>query len=184
MKGSEFMDKNNTVFQRRSIRKYKEKKVEQEKVMLLLEAAMAAPSAVNKKPWEFIVIDEENLLSEIRQSMPYSKYKAPLAVIVCGNMEKTLVGEAKDMWIMDCSAAIENMLVLAPSIELGSLWMGVYPVKERVNKLRALFNIPESVVPMGVIYFGYPDEYKEARTQYDEKAVFYNQYDNDMKWKK
>ncbi|MBN2852375.1 MAG: nitroreductase family protein, partial [Clostridia bacterium] len=116
-------------------------------------------------------------LESIRQHMVFARYNAPLAMVVCGNMTLALKGPDKDMWIMDCSAAIENMMILAPQIGLGSVWIGIYPVKPRVDEIRDLFNIPSHVIPMSIVYFGYPDEEKEPRTRYNEKAVHYQEYE-------
>ena len=103
---------------RTSIRRYTEKKVEPEKIELLLKAAMAAPSAANRQPWSFIVVTEKNVLQQLADTLPYAKMtaEAPLAIIVCGNMDKTLEGEAHNYWVQDVSASIENLLLAAHAL--------------------------------------------------------------------
>ncbi len=117
-----------TIFARRSIRKYQDKPVEQEKLELLLQAAMAAPSADNTKPWEFIVVTDPEAMDKIRSVMLFGKYNAPAAIIVCGNTSvfKNPIGIR--FWVQDCSAATENILLAAVELGLGTVWLGVHPI--------------------------------------------------------
>lgn len=129
-----------TIFTRRSIRSFiKEKKVEYEKVDIILHAAMQAPSACNKQPWEFLVLDDKKIIDSIA---PIDKHyvlaaKAPLVVIVLGNEKTTYRGENGLAWYpQDLSASIQNMLLQAAELGLGSVWIGTYPDEKRINGLK------------------------------------------------
>ncbi len=160
---------------RRSIRSYLDKPVEEEKVNVLLQAAMAAPSACNTQPWEIIVTRETVVLTALREALPMARYPAPCAITVCGNTD--LCRNTKQMWVQDCSAAMQNILLAATALGLGSLWIGVYGVEPFVRKVAKVMNLPEHVVPLGIAYVGYANETKEPRTQYNEKRIYREQYD-------
>lgn len=167
--------------QRRSIRSYLDKPVEEEKIRILLQAAMAAPSACNTQPWEIIVTREPETLGELRKALPMARYNVPCAITVCGNTE--LCRNTKQMWVQDCSAAMQNILLAATALGLGSLWIGVYGVEPYVRKVMRVMNLPEHVVPLGIAYVGYAGEAKEPRTQYNEKRIYQEKYDTTRKHK-
>jgi nitroreductase len=157
-----------TIFSRRSIRKYTKEPVSEGDIKTLLEAAMAAPSASNRKPWHFVVVTENETLDRLADAHSYGKmlHDAPLCVSVCGD---TKVSER--FWVQDCSAATENLLLAATSLGLGAVWLGVYPSEDRVRDVSRILGIPESFVPLNLISVGHPAEEKERRTQYDEARV-------------
>ena len=161
----------NTILKRRSIRKFTEQPVEREKIQLLLEAAMAAPSAMNAQPWEFVVITEKDVMDQFRRALMFAKMNAPAAICVLGSsrMQKGKAGDK--FWVQDCSAATENILLAATALGLGSVWIGVHPVANFTRQVSSILNLPEGVTPLNLIYIGYPAETKEARTQYEEKRV-------------
>ena len=171
------MDILNVIFSRRSIRKYQERKIEREMLVHLLEAAMAAPTAANAKPWEFVVVDEPDNLSALKAVLPFGQYNPPAAIVVCGNPEIANNSAGKLYWVQDCSAAIENILIAAAGMGLGTVWIGVYPLESRVKSVREVMNMPENVTPLGVVYVGHPGEQKEARTQYDAHRVYWQVYE-------
>jgi nitroreductase len=120
---------------------------------------------------------------DIREKLIFARYKAPVAIVVCGNMKLALKGKDKDLWIEDCSAATENMLIAATDLGLGSLWVGIYPVESRINAIKKILNIPDYVIPLNLVYFGYPNEEKEGRTRFDEKRVYWQSYNPERKHK-
>jgi nitroreductase len=162
-----------TIFARRSIRRYTTELVGEKDVKTMLEAAMAAPSASNRKPWHFIVVTDRQTLDNLARVHPYGKMllEAPLCMAVCG--DKTI---SSRYWVQDCSAAAENLLLAATALGLGAVWLGVYPREERVNPIRRVLNIPENIVPLNLISIGHPMEEKEPRTQYDELRVHRQQW--------
>jgi len=170
-----------TIYKRRSIRNYLDKPVDKEVIMTLLKAATAAPTAANCQPWEFVVIDDEQKLSELKDKLVFARYNAPAAIVVCGNMKLAFKGPGQEMWVQDCSAAIENMLIAATSMGLGSVWIGIYPIESNIKPLKKILNMPEYVTPLAIVYVGYPAEEKEARSRLDEKRVYWQEYDPNRK---
>ena len=165
-----------TIYSRRSIRKYQDKPVEKEKIETLLKAAMAAPSAMNFKPWEFVVVTEQDKLDAIRASLMFGKFNAPIAIAVCGNTSLFKNPMSAKFWVQDCSAATQNILLAAVNLGLGTVWCGVHPVHNFTKRISEIFGLPRHVIPLNVIYVGYPDEEKPARTQYDPDRVYWNTY--------
>ncbi len=164
------------IYQRRSIRKYLPQAVEKEKVESLLKAAMAAPSAMNKRPWEFVVVSSEEKMKQIRRALTFAKFNAPMAISVCGNLSFFRKAMAERYWVQDCSAATENLLLAAAGLGLGAVWCGVYPIHNYIHRISQILDLPEFVIPLNVILLGYPGEEKAARTQYDEKRVHWEKY--------
>ncbi len=167
------------LFRRRSIRKYiKDKPIEKEKIEILLKAGFAAPSARNCQPYNFIVIDDRNVLDKIPTIHPYASMSlsAPLAILVMGD---NTLQENVDYLLQDCSAATENILIEATQLSLGSVWLGVYPRKERIKGIIELLNIPKKFIPISLIVIGYPAEKKEPSDRFDSRKVFYNILDKE-----
>jgi nitroreductase len=161
-----------TIFSRRSIRKYTGEPVSEADIKTLLEAAMAAPSASNNKPWHFIVVTQRERLDALAEVHPYGKMLAqsPLCIAVCGDPG------VSDYWEQDCSAATENLLLAAAALDLGAVWLGVYPRDDRLASVRRILEIPQNVFPLNLISIGHPAEEKEPRTQYDEARVHRGQW--------
>lgn len=166
------------IFARKSVRAYTPKPVEKEKVDLLVKAAMAAPTAVNKQPWAFVVVDDRNVLDKLAAELPYAKMtaQAPLAIIVCGDLSKALNGEADRYWMLDCSAASENLLLAAESMGLGAVWTAVYPESDRIAKVRSVLSLPDYIVPLNLIPVGYPQRQEEAKNKFKAENVHYNKW--------
>ncbi|NLC76387.1 MAG: nitroreductase family protein [Clostridia bacterium] len=163
------------IFQRRSIRRFTKEKVSDEAVRKLLKAAMAAPSAGNQQPWEFIVIRDKATFARIMEFHPYSTplKEADLAIVVCGNT----VGEKHPgFWVQDCSAATQNILLEAQHLGLGAVWLGVYPREDRVKGVKAIFNLPDTVIPLAIVAIGYPAEQKEPVDRFDPVKVHYEKW--------
>lgn len=160
------------IFSRRSIRKYQGKEVPEEMISDLLEAAMAAPSAVAKDPWHFIVVRSRETLDKITEILPNGKMlrEAPVAFIVCGDLNKAHLQELSYM-LQDLSAAVENILIAANTLELGTCWLGVHPREDRQAGIRQLFALPDNIIPMCGIAIGWPKEQPEARTRYRQERV-------------
>lgn len=169
------MDAMDAILSRRSIRRYKDKKVPEEVVKKLLEAGMAAPSAKNRQPWRFIVIDDRELLDEIPNHQPYSSMlrSAPLAICVCGEGYDDV---SRAFWVQDCSAATQNILLAAHALGLGAVWLGFYPNEEYYGFLNDHLNIPDGVIPLCLISIGYPAEDKPRSERFDASKVFRNTY--------
>jgi len=157
-----------TILARRSIRKYAAEPVGEQAIQRLLEAAMAAPSASNRKPWQFVVVTERETLDALAEAHPHGKmlFEAPLCISVCGDLT-----EMERNWVQDCSAATENLLLAAVALGLGTVWLGVYPRDERVSSVRPILGLPDHIIPLNLVSIGHPAEQKPPRTQYDESRV-------------
>lgn len=164
------------ILARRSVRKYQDRPVPQELLVSLLKAAMAAPSAVNKQPWEFIVVDEPAVLSDLQAVLPYGKYPAPAAIVVLARPDWAHANPDGAYWEQDCAAATENILVAAVSLGLGSVWTAVHPNRSIIEDVRRVLGVPDSAVPFNVILVGYPAEAKPPRSQYEERRVHWQRY--------
>ncbi len=162
-----------TILARRSIRKYTDEPVRKEHIKTLLEAAMAAPSASNRKPWQFIVVTERPTLHALAEAHPHGKMlaDATLCISVCGDLT-----EMERYWAQDCSAATENILLAVTALGLGAVWLGVYPREDRVAAVREVLQLPEIITPLNLISIGHPAEEKEPRTQYDETRVHWEHW--------
>lgn len=160
----------NSIFTRRSIRRYKEQDISEESIEKIIKAGMAAPSAGDEQPWQFIVIKDKNILGEIPKFHPYSLMlkEANCAIVVCGDLS---LERMEGFWIQDCSAAAQNMLLMANELGLGSVWLGVYPVEDRVKSLKGLLELPESVIPLTVLPLGYPAERKKPAERFDPTRI-------------
>src|SRR5512141_1519399 len=130
-----------TILSRRSIRQFTGEPVEQETLILLLKAAMSAPTACNSQPWEFIVVTEHETLDHIRSKLLFARYNAPAAMVVCGNLSIANNSAARDHWVQDCSAATENILIAAAGMGLGAVWIGVYPYPSKIRPLSETLGI-------------------------------------------
>lgn len=165
------------IMTRTSIRQFTDRPISKDTLDILVKAGMAAPSAVNKQPWAFVVITEKEVLDSLREVHPYSNLKtATAAIVVCGNMDKALEGEAREYWVQDCSAATENILLAAHAYGLGAVWCGVYPNPERIPGVKAVLGLPENIIPLDVITLGWPDESPEPKNKWNPENVHYNRW--------
>lgn len=166
------------IMTRTSVRQYvADKTIPRDTIELLLRAAMAAPTAVNKQPWQFIVIDNRESLDSLAQVLPYAKMleHASIAIVPCGDLSKAFEGEP-EYWIQDVSAATENLLLAAHSLGLGAVWTGVYPTKERVEAVSQRLNLPSNVIPLAVVPIGYPDGQHTPKDKWNPEAIHFNQW--------
>jgi len=156
------MDVFECIVTRRSVRSYEKKDVPNELIGQMLEAAVRAPSAGNVQPWEFIVVKDIEIkkqlaLAALRQS---HVEEAPVVIVVCADPEKAeRYGErGKSLYyIQDTAAAIENMLLTAHSLGLGTCWVGAFEEDE----IRKILNIPQKLKPVALITVGFPIEYEK-----------------------
>ena len=165
----------NIIFNRYSVRRFKTEKVEKEKIQALLRAAMCAPTAGNQREWEFIVVDDPKLLSLLATVSPYSKpvEQAPLAIITLINTSLCKYPENAEQ---DLGAACENILLAAEGQGLGGVWLGVAPLKERMDRVAEIFHLPETVRPFSVLAIGYAKEEPPKRERFDGTKIHYNRY--------
>jgi len=160
---------------RRSIRTFTAEGVAEELLSQLLGAAMAAPSAGNQQPWQYVVISDKDMLAKIPSINPYAAMapNAPLGILVCGD---TRLEKYAGYWVIDCAAAVQNMLLAAHELGLGAVWTGVYPTMDRVEAFRSLCNVPEGVVPHSFIVLGHTLEQKKSVDRYKAERVHRNTF--------
>ena len=163
-----------------SVRAYLDKAVEDVKIEKLLRAGMAAPSAVNKQPWHFVVVTDKQQLEALAEANPNAGMAAhaPLAIVVCGDLDRALEGIASEYWVQDCSAVTQNILLAANAMDLGAVWTGTYPIKERCDAVSKILQLPENVLPLNTIVIGYPERDNQPKDKWDPNKISYNIYDN------
>lgn len=155
---------------RRSIRKYGSGAISGEIERRLLEAAMAAPSARNARPWHFVVIRDREILDRIPDFHPYAKMclQAPMAILVCAD---TALQAEEGYWVQDCAAATENLLLAAHEAGLGAVWLGIHPNGDRIEGVTRLVNLPEGIRPLSLVALGHPAETRDAVDRFDASRI-------------
>ena len=165
------------IITRTSIRNYKDQPVEQEKIDIMLKAAMASPTAMNMQPWHFIVIDDKNTIDMLSGRQPTN---APLLIAVCGDTDKTTMPDGKsklpDFWVQDVSAATENLLLAAHAVGLGAVWTAAYPNMERCAEIANVLNATNNIIPLAIVRVGYPDEAPAPKDKFKEENISYNKF--------
>lgn len=164
------------IMTRTSVRAYTDRAVAEETVDTLLRAAMAAPTAGNKQPWRFVVVNDKAMLQKISEdfnTMTMAK-NAQLAIIMCGEPVATFPGEGQGYWVQDVSAATENLLLAAHAMGLGAVWCGIYPLSERVAQFSKMFNLPSDILPMACVCIGYPAGETVPKDKWHPEYVRYN----------
>lgn len=169
------MDIQELLLNRRSIRKYKDQKINKDDMNNILQAAMYAPSAMNLQPWQFIVIDDNVVLTETIKSIPHAEMlkQSAAAILVCG--DKAI--EKNENWLLqNCSAAVQNILLSAYGLGIGSCWIGIQGMDDIVKNIIVQFKLPENIIPVALISLGYPDETVTAEERFKTEKIHYNKW--------
>lgn len=163
------------IFKRRSIRRYTNQEISENMIEKIIRAGMAAASAHNEQPWQFVVLKDKNILSDITRFHPYSRMllEANCAIVVCGDLSDE---KREKFWVQDCSATTQNMLLMSTELGLGSVWLGVYPNEDIVKQLKEMLNMPEYIIPFSIVSLGYPAETKETIDRFDKSKVHINKW--------
>lgn len=167
------MDTIEAILTRRSVRHFLPQAVPQEMVETLLKCAMHAPSAANAQPWHFVVINDRETLEEVTtfHIAAESLHEAPMAILVCGDER---LEKRPDRWILDCSAATENILLAAHAMGLGAVWLGIHPDPIRIEGMRQLVELPPEIHPLALVAVGYPAKVPPPINRYRADRVHYN----------
>ena len=165
---------------RRSIRNFLAKQVEPEKVDLLAEAALRAPSSRGLQPWEFIFVTDHSLIEKLSRAKQYGSAflkNAPLTIVVCADPNKS------DVWIEDSSIAGTFIQLAAESLGLGNCWIQIRErmyddTKTAQEYISEILNIPPNLRVESLIAVGYPDEEKPPRIKKEllYEKVYLNLY--------
>lgn len=161
----------NSIFKRKSVRKYQNREVETEKIERILRAAMAAPSAGNQQPWEFYVVKNKEVLKGLSKVSPYASCaeEAPIAIVVCYKEDVRF----KEYVEQDLGACSQNILLQAEEENLGAVWLGIAPLKDRMDGVRSVLNLESNIHAFSIIPIGYPLKEEKAKDRYDEDRIHY-----------
>jgi nitroreductase len=164
------------IMTRVSVREFTGEKISDAQIDTLLRAAMAAPSAINKQPWAFIVVTDEEVIAQLGEALPYSRCSnhPAVAIIPCGDLSKAIEGEMGAFWINDVSAATENLLLAAHAMGLGAVWTGLHPDMKRAGMVQQMLGLPEHIIPLCVVPVGVPAEQPEVKDKYKPENIHYN----------
>ena len=164
------------ILSRTSVRQYTDQSISKEDIETILKAGFSAPSAHNLQPWEFIVVQNKETLEKMSQVSPYGHMlaQASMGMVICINKEEETIDI--EHGIMDASAATENMLIAANHLGIGSCWIGGYPLEDRVQAMKDLFQLPEHILPLWMISFGYPATPNTVKDKWKESKIHYECY--------
>lgn len=165
------------ILNRKSVRNFTDERVDGKDLEIIARAGMSAPSAINLQPWEIIVFDDDETLDFMVNLHEYSKMfnTAKAGILVCGNMDRT-IEEFEELWVQDCSACTQNMLLAIEALNLGGVWLGIYPIKERCEKLINYYNLPDNIIPFSVIALGHPSYDEKSKDKWDDKKLHWNKW--------
>jgi nitroreductase len=169
------MDVYEAILTRRSIRKFTGEPVSDEDLQKILRAASYAPSAHNCQPWHFIVVRDPARLAEIGEKHPYAKMLpgAGCGIVVAGDKSaQKLTG----FLVEDCSAAIQNILLAAHGLGLGTVWCGVYPVPRLTKVISSILKLPDHIVPVGLIALGHKAQERQTDERFNPSKVHYESW--------
>ncbi len=178
---SESIDKRevtlSVIQERKSVRKFTSEPVSRKDIETLMRAGMAAPSGMDKRPWQFIAITDKSIMQKIRKFQPYAGGldTSPAAIVVCGDLKKSSPN-VPEFWITDTCAATQNILLAAESMGLGAVWCGLYPQKERMEKTREVLDLPEYIMPLCVIPIGHPDGTQYPKDKFDPSTIHWEKW--------
>jgi Nitroreductase len=161
----------NTILNRKSVRDFLNKEISEKTINDLLRAGMAAPSSRDRRPWHFIVISDKELMASLGSKLrtASSLNGANKAIVVCGDIEIS-----DNCWFLDGSAAIQNILLAAESMELGAVWCALYPYDERMAVTQEALGFPDNIKPLAIIPLGYPKGVQTPKDKFDETRIHYN----------
>ena len=167
----------NNIMTRVSIRKYTEEKISKEDLNTILKAAMAAPTAHNRRPYHFIVIEDQNVKDQLSQVNPHSKMikESALTIAVCGDIE---LEPTMDFIHHDCAAAIQNILLASHAINLGAVWVGIKQDLDTqwINHVTKVLDLPDHIKPIGLVPIGHVNQDRVAKERFDENLIHYNKW--------
>ena len=161
----------NEIFERVSIRRFEDRPVEREKLLALLRAAMAAPSAGNQQPWEFYVITDREMIKALSAVTPYSACAAGAPVVIAAVYRDKLWAPAYAQ--IDMSIAMENLWLACGGQGLGGVWLGIAPVEERMRAVEEIIAIPEGQRAFALFPVGYPAENRRQQDRFDEARIHF-----------
>jgi nitroreductase len=172
MKQKKYSDAISVIHNRKSVRNFTGESVPQDDIEILLKAAMAAPSAVNCQPWEFIVVTDRKTLDALGDALPFAKmiFKAGAAIIVCGVPAKAHK-QLNEYAVIDSALASQNILLAAEAIGLGAVWTAAYPYPDRMQSVKTILHIPANIIPLNVIPIGHPTGEDKPKEKFNSGKI-------------
>lgn len=173
------MDAIHALLTRISTRKFNQQPISDEDLHTILEAGMSGPSAVNARPWSFIIVRDKEMLNKMadgngRAAEPLRG--ADIGILVCGDLERAFAS-APDYWVIDASIACQNMILAAHAMNIGSVWLGTWPQENKITAQKSLFDLPPHIVPHSIIAFGYPlEESTKQKQLYEDDRVHFEKW--------
>ncbi len=168
------------ILTRVSVRQFTGDSISEAQLDTLLRAAMAAPSAINKQPWAFIVITDRDKIAQLGEALPYSRCSnhPAVAIIPCGDLTKAIPGEMAGFWINDVSAATENLLLAAHAMGLGAVWTGLHPDMDRAKMVQDMLGLPEHIIPLCIVPVGVPAEQPDIKDKFNPENIHFNGWES------
>lgn len=158
------------IFSRKSVRHYTDQEVEADKLLTLVKAGMAAPTAMNRQPWSFIIVTNMAQVASINDRPGLMMLKKAKAVIL------VLGKKDEKFWQQDCSAATENILLAAEALGLGAVWCAGYPMTDRTESYKELFNYSDDYEVLSLISIGYSTGEDMPKDKYKEEKIHWNRW--------
>lgn len=167
-----------TIYSRKSVRRYASKPVPRGLLENFIRAGMAAPSGTDARPWNFVAVTEPALLAKLSDGLKYGRMLkgAGAAIAVCGTPHEPRPGLTNELWIQDCAAATQNILLAVEDAGLGAVWVCVHPIEEHVRHVREVLGIPEDTVPLCVVSIGYPAAEDKPKDKYEPRKIHWERW--------
>lgn len=165
------------IHNRKSVRNFTGQPVDTETLTRIVKAGMAAPTAVNRQPWSFVIVRDKIGMENLASGLPYAKMldKAGAAIVVCALPEKAFQKKI-EFAILDASCASENILLAIEALGLGGVWTAVYPEPDRMALVRNVLGIPEDVIPLNVIPVGYPVGTEKPQDKFKAENIHWEKW--------
>lgn len=178
------MDLMEGLLTRRSIRKYDTtRKIDKDTIKEIIKAAQHAPTAHNKQPWEFLVVDDKEILAHLRHLQRWTSFAkdADCVIFVCGDMDKSFSrskeGESWSFIDVDCAIATENLMLAAHAKGVGTCYCGAAPMQKVVDDLKEYLQLPDNIRPFAIVTMGYPgEEPKQPDDRYNPDKIHWGKW--------
>lgn len=161
------------IMNRRSIRKFSAEDISDEHLDIIMKAAMAAPSACDRRVWEYYIVKNKETQEKVKKGITFGKFDAPMIIIVCFKEKKALPFVMHDTNFCDLSASIENMLLAITDLGLGAVWCAIYPNPRNSRIVRKAIGAPVGITPFSAVFVGHraEDEKGKVKDKFDESRI-------------
>ncbi|MGD1832536.1 MAG: nitroreductase family protein [Sphaerochaetaceae bacterium] len=166
----------NAIFARKSVRTFTDQKVDKDSLLKIVHAGMAAPSAMNVKPWQFIVIEDPEQKKKVSSISPYARFAATAKAVIIALADTSKISRMNNKWEQDLSAATENMLLQIVEEGLGGCWIGLYPNEDRMKEISSVIQSPSHIIPFSIIALGHTDAEPALRQTFDDSIIHWDRY--------